>query len=205
MPYCPHSAFASQLDAHPVPHSAGEYPQRPLLPQQAPFGHGVVGLHVPMGRARGTREKFGLGERASMGDALATALRSATSRKFLKDKTTMLMDRASTAKECLWMTRFYFQRARSKGMISKLAISTYPASMQAEREASPLYPADKTLALISASRSMGLLLGNFRAYLKLSAVKSCDEKGSNSLTPTLTLCVEKSMVSKRGSLFQGLY
>jgi len=52
---------------------------------------------------------------------------------------------------------------------------------------------------------MGLLLGNFRAYLKLSAVKSCDEKGSNSLTPTLTLCVEKSMVSKRGSLFQGLY
>jgi hypothetical protein len=88
--YCPHAAFASQLDAHPVPHSAGEYPQRPLLPQQAPFGHGVVGLHVPMGRARGKREKFGLEKRASMGDALATAPRVTASKKFSKDRTIIL-------------------------------------------------------------------------------------------------------------------
>ena len=55
-PYCPHSAFALQFDAHPVPHSVGEYPQRLFEPQHAPFTQGVSELHVPTGKALGLKD-----------------------------------------------------------------------------------------------------------------------------------------------------
>lgn len=43
-----------------------------------------------MGRARGSKEKFGLGERDSIGVAMVTALRIVTSKKLLKERTTIL-------------------------------------------------------------------------------------------------------------------
>lgn len=52
-PYWPQSAFESHFEVQfPEPHSEGENPHSPFVPQHAAMGHGVWALHVPVGRAR---------------------------------------------------------------------------------------------------------------------------------------------------------
>jgi hypothetical protein len=52
-PYCPQSALESHFEVQfPAPHSEGEKPHNPFVPQHAAIGQGVSALQVPIGSAR---------------------------------------------------------------------------------------------------------------------------------------------------------